>query len=144
MRDPVEPPFSGPVIGLINAVTDWIFVRETIISLTISAAGDIAENDTDTLTETLWQETAQALDLQNVRYKAARIIKEKRATFDQSPAGVAKRQPARTTYDNLFLAGDWTDTGLPATIESAIRSGHNAAAEIVAWQSRQPHRAKQA
>ena len=63
-------------------------------------------------------------------YLAARINKERRATFDQSPAGVAKRLQPRTALTNLFLAGDAIDTGLPATIEGAIRSGERAAALV--------------
>jgi uncharacterized protein with NAD-binding domain and iron-sulfur cluster len=58
---------------------------------------------------------------------AHRIIKERRATFAQTPDEIARRPPARTSYANLWLAGDWIDTGLPATIESAVRSGHSAA-----------------
>ena len=55
------------------------------------------------------------------------IVKEKRATFAATPAQDAKRPPAATRFRNLFLAGDWTQTGLPATIEGAIRSGESAA-----------------
>ncbi|HRK95995.1 MAG TPA: FAD-dependent oxidoreductase, partial [Rhodospirillales bacterium] len=60
-----------------------------------------------------------------------RIVKEKRATFAQTPAEAARRPGARTGHANLFLAGDWTDTGLPATLEGSVRSG-NTAAEAVA------------
>ena len=58
---------------------------------------------------------------------AQRINRERRATFDQSPGGIAKRLAAITPLSNLILAGDWTQTGLPATIESALRSGERAA-----------------
>jgi uncharacterized protein with NAD-binding domain and iron-sulfur cluster len=58
------------------------------------------------------------------------IVKERRATFAATPDQVAKRPKAATRWRNLALAGDWTDTGLPATIEGAIRSGHKAA-EII-------------
>ena len=54
-------------------------------------------------------------------------MKEKRATFAQIPAALPLRPPAETRYRNLFLAGDWTATGLPATIEGAVRSGVTAA-----------------
>ena len=55
------------------------------------------------------------------------IVKERRATFAATPAQDARRPGARTRWSNLFLAGDWTDTGLPATIEGALRSGRRAA-----------------
>ena len=58
------------------------------------------------------------------------MVKEKRATFAATPAQNAKRPPARTRWRNLFLAGDWTSTGLPATIEGALRSGATAAAAV--------------
>ena len=55
------------------------------------------------------------------------IVKERRATFAALPQENAKRPPTQTRWRNLFLAGDWTATGLPATIEGAIRSGNSAA-----------------
>ena len=58
------------------------------------------------------------------------IIKEKRATFAATPAQDALRPGARTQWANLALAGDWTRTGLPSTIEGAIRSGLAAAREV--------------
>jgi uncharacterized protein with NAD-binding domain and iron-sulfur cluster len=60
-----------------------------------------------------------------------RIVKERRATFAQTPDQEALRATAETRWPNLFLAGDWTATGLPATIEGAIRSGECAAALVV-------------
>ena len=55
------------------------------------------------------------------------IVKERRATFAATPTQAARRPAAKTRYANLVLAGDWTATGLPATIEGAIRSGEKAA-----------------
>ncbi|MEL7027670.1 MAG: hydroxysqualene dehydroxylase HpnE [Pseudomonadota bacterium] len=129
---PVEAPDGAVFMGLINARAHWVFVRENVVSVTISAAGDVGEEDAahDELIPALWREVAMALALGGREYEAARIIKEKRATFDQSPAGVARRLPAETAIPNLVLAGDWTDTKLPATIEGAIRSGHTAAAVL--------------
>jgi uncharacterized protein with NAD-binding domain and iron-sulfur cluster len=59
---------------------------------------------------------------------AWQIVKEKRATFAATPQQDARRPQARTSWRNLFLAGDWVQTGLPATIEGALRSGQSAAA----------------
>lgn len=56
-----------------------------------------------------------------------RVIKERRATIAQTPEVLANRPVATTTLNNLFIAGDWTNTGLPATIEGSIQSGRRAA-----------------
>jgi uncharacterized protein with NAD-binding domain and iron-sulfur cluster len=60
----------------------------------------------------------------------ARIVKERRATFRATPAQLRRRPSPATEWPNLHLAGDYVDTGLPATIEGAIRSGFVAAAQI--------------
>lgn len=119
---------AAPITGLVNSDTHWIFVKGDVVSLTVSAADRLGLMDKapDVLAERLWSETARALGL-STQPHATRINKERRATFDQSPAGVARRPKAETPINNLFLAGDATDTGLPATIEGAIRSGEQAA-----------------
>ncbi|MCL5775539.1 hydroxysqualene dehydroxylase HpnE [Limibaculum sp. FT325] len=121
---------AAPLTGVLGATTQWIFVRGDVVSLTVSAADalGLVEADREALTARLWAETRAALGLRATDHTAARIIIEKRATFDQSPQAVAKRAKARTSLENLFLAGDATDTDLPATIEGAIRSGETAAA----------------
>ncbi len=128
VNDPTELEKTAPVTGLVNATTHWAFVRKDVVSLTISAADRLGVMDKapDDLIPDLWKETAKALNISG-GFKTARINKERRATFDQSPAEAAKRPEARTPLENLILAGDATNTGLPATIESAIRSGETAA-----------------
>lgn len=125
---PDPPPGLPPFLGLVGATTHWIFVKGDVISLTVSAAGRLGQMDRapEALMAELWAEVQRALGISRP-YQAARVNKERRATFDQSPAGVARRPTARTPFTNLFLAGDATDTGLPATIEGAIRSGETAA-----------------
>jgi hydroxysqualene dehydroxylase len=59
------------------------------------------------------------------------VVREKRATFSVAP-GQPRRPPTESSVRGLFLAGDWIETGLPATIESAVISGHLAAAAVVA------------
>ncbi|HEX2760970.1 MAG TPA: FAD-dependent oxidoreductase, partial [Rhizomicrobium sp.] len=75
----------------------------------------------------IWADIAKALNI-FVPMPAWQIVKEKRATFAATPAQDARRPEAQTRWRNLFLAGDWVQTGLPATIEGALRSGETAAA----------------
>ncbi len=131
LAKPVDGYDDIPFLGLIDSPVHWIFVRGDVVSLTISAAGALADEPAELLSPKLWIDTAKALDLGDTRYEVARIIKEKRATFDESPAGIAKRKGPRGPLANLLLAGDWTDTGLPATIEGAIRSGERAARILI-------------
>ncbi|MEM7171168.1 MAG: hydroxysqualene dehydroxylase HpnE [Pseudomonadota bacterium] len=117
-------------IGLIGGTADWLFLRRDLVSLTVSAADTLAEEPNDRILEKLWRDTAQCLGLDLEPTPKMRLIKEKRATFSQTPESLDGRPPAATRWRNLFLAGDWTDTGYPATIESAIRSGNRAASLI--------------
>ena len=132
LKRPAPRPDGVGVIGLINAHAHWAFVRGHIVSLTVSAAGDLVDRPSEELLPLFWEETRFALGLIDRDYVAGKIIKEKRATFDQSPESVAKRPGTKTEFENLLLAGDWVDTGLPATIEGAIRSGGKAADMVLA------------
>lgn len=114
-------------LGLVGGTAQWLFVRGDVASVTVSAADALIDEPSEALAERLWRDIAQALVLGPAALPAHRVVKEKRATFAQVPANLARRPPARTRWKNLFLAGDWTATGLPATIESAVTSGHTAA-----------------
>ncbi|MCU0839095.1 MAG: hydroxysqualene dehydroxylase HpnE [Rhodospirillales bacterium] len=114
-------------IGVIGGLSQWIFVRGDVVSVTVSAARGAVEEPADDLLRRMWTEVADVLDLGAVSPVAARVVKEKRATFAQTPAQVARRPRCQTAFANLLLAGDWTDTGLPATIEGSVRSGNTAA-----------------
>jgi squalene-associated FAD-dependent desaturase len=118
------------MMGLVGGFAHWIFVRDDIVSITISAAREEAQLDAEEIAARCWADVQVALGI-NGDLPPFRVVKEKRATFAQDPASVAKRPGASTSLANLFLAGDWTNTGLPATIEGAIRSGRTAAA--LAW-----------
>jgi squalene-associated FAD-dependent desaturase len=123
-----QPLPGRPVLtGLIGGTAQWLFMRDDLASLTVSAADALAEEPAEAIAARLWADTARALDLPVSPQPPGRIVKERRATFAQTPAAAAARPRARTPWPNLLLAGDWTATGLPATIEGAIRSGHIAA-----------------
>lgn len=124
-------PFGSHLLGVLGAKTQWIALRGNHVSLTISAAGALADLSEEELLPQLWRETCLALRLDPERnFAAGRLIKEKRATILATPANLARRPGCVTPYANLMLAGDWTATGLPATIEGAIHSGNVAAALI--------------
>ncbi len=121
----------GPAgfLGLLGGTAEWVFAKPGVLSVTISAANRLVDRPSSDLAATVWPELAAALGITQP-LPAWRVVKEKRATFAATPCQNRKRPGARTTLMNLVLAGDWTDTGLPATIEGAIRSGHVAATAL--------------
>ena len=128
------PPGAPEMLGVLGATTEWIFTHPDRISVTISAADRLVDAPREALARTIWGEVAAALGLGDAPVPPWQIVKEKRATFAATPAQDARRPGQRTAYANLFLAGDWVQTGLPATIEGALRSG-DSAARLVLGQS---------
>jgi len=127
LPEPASLPGGSPLLGLVGSEAQWLFLRDEVASVTVSAADDLAEKPAEEIANRLWPDVAKALSIGEKNLPNNRIIKEKRATFSQSPAALEKRPEAGTAWPNLHLAGDWTETGLPATIEGAVRSGHKAA-----------------
>jgi squalene-associated FAD-dependent desaturase len=123
----VAPP-SGlvPIIGVLNGTIEWLFAFPDRLSITISAADRLLDAPRETLAVKIWGEVAAVTGLSR-QLPPWQIVRERRATFAATPRENAKRPDAATAWRNLFLAGDWTRTGLPATIEGAIRSGNRAA-----------------
>jgi len=118
---------SPEILGVIGAASEWIFRHGDLASVTISAATPYMDDEPETLAKTIWREVATALNLAPSPMPPWRIIKEKRASFAQTPAQVKLRPKAMTRWPNLVLAGDWIDNGLPVTIEGTIRNGETAA-----------------
>jgi uncharacterized protein with NAD-binding domain and iron-sulfur cluster len=100
------------------------------LSVTISAGDRLIDTPREELAKTIWAEVASVTG-SPPELPPWQIVRERRATFAATPEQDLKRPSAETAWRNLALAGDWTDTGLPATIEGAIRSG-NRAAELIA------------
>ncbi|SAL20148.1 amine oxidase [Caballeronia sordidicola] len=124
----VGPPLAfEPVTGLLNGTADWLLAYDDRLSVTIHNADRFIDIPRETLAQTLWQEVAKAARLPVERMPAWQIVTEKRATFAALPSQANLRPATRTRWPNLMLAGDWTATGLPATIEGSIRSGQKAA-----------------
>jgi len=121
---------TGPeprIVGVVGGLAQWVFARGDLASVTISAADAVVDQGAEDIARRCWPEVAAALEIPANNEPPSRVVKEKRATFAQTPAAIKRRAPARSDYANLLLAGDWTATGLPATIEGAIRSGFTAA-----------------
>jgi squalene-associated FAD-dependent desaturase len=116
-------------VGLVNGIAEWIFISPDHVSVTISAANRLIDRPMDDLAIRVWDNVAKALDLEAAQRELPRwrVIKERRATIVANVIQEEKRPGAETDLDNLALAGDWTDTRLPGTIEGAIRSGVTAA-----------------
>ena len=145
--EPIGDMVDAGFLGLINSVAEWVFVKPDHVSVTISAANKIIDQPAADLAVTVWREVVRALELPKARatdIPPFRVIKERRATIKANAEQEEKRPETRTPLANLMLAGDWTDTRLPATIEGAIRSGVLAAQAIVAPRAapKAPRRAK--
>jgi len=118
--------------GLIGGTAEWVFRKHGVISVTVSAADRLTDQPADMLAAMLWRDVAVAFGLPADPVPPGRIVKERRATFRATPAQLARRPAsAAPGWNNFRLAGDYVDTGLPATIEGAIRSGFAAAEAIV-------------
>jgi squalene-associated FAD-dependent desaturase len=120
------PPDAPSMIGVIGGTVEWIFAFPNRISVTVSGADRLVEVERETLAARLWRDVAAVYHLPP-ELPAWQIVKEKRATFAATPEQNANRPTAATPWKNLTLAGDWVQTGLPATIEGALRSGKHAA-----------------
>jgi len=135
----IAPPAAAPpILGVLNGTVEWIFAFPGRLSVTVSAADRLLDTPREELAKAIWAEVAAVTGLADAQPDGLpaglppwQIVRERRATFAATPEQDAKRPGAETAWRNLVVAGDWTNTGLPATIEGAIRSG-NRAAELIA------------
>jgi hypothetical protein len=124
-----------PLVGLPGRNFQWIFDRRAIVggdashlSMISSGAEAIVSQTNDALTAMALLEVREALPAaRSAKLRKSLAVREKRSTFSLAP-DAPPRPGTRTSIDGFLLAGDWIETGLPATIESAVMSGHRAAA----------------
>jgi squalene-associated FAD-dependent desaturase len=128
----IAPPRGQPaILGVVSGNIEWLFAFPDRLSVTISNADRLIDRPRDELAAEIWEEAAALTGLAP-DLPPWQIVKEKRATFAATPAQDAKRPVSRTRWANVVLAGDWVQTGLPATIEGAVRSGYKAASIVIA------------
>jgi hydroxysqualene dehydroxylase len=133
------PVTSDQFIGLVGGPMHWIFNKAALygdrtahLSIVSSGAVELASMDNDAVVKEAWSQLMRALPAAvSRRVVRAVVVREHRATFSLAP-GSPPRPPAITPLPGFFLAGDWTDTGLPGTIEGAVLSGHHAADAVLA------------
>lgn len=133
------PVTSHTFVGLVDAPIHWAFDKAAIVgerashvAVVTSGANDLAAMDNDEVARLAAEHLARALPAMRTRtVLRSVVVREHRATFSLAPGG-----PSRPGVDvgvpGFHMAGDWTDTGLPATIEGAVVSGHRAAARVIA------------
>lgn len=123
----VPCPTPGPrLLGLIGATAEWLSWRDGIACLTVSAADHLLDEAGPDLAQRLWREVAAMLDVAPTLPEDWQLVREKRATFAATPAQERLRPRTGDGPQGVTLAGDWTATGLPATLEGACRSGEAA------------------
>jgi squalene-associated FAD-dependent desaturase len=122
-----DPPKDmPPLIGVVGGLVEWLFAFPQRLSVTISNGDRLVDMPREELAQAIWRDICKAGGVQG-ELPPWQIVRERRATFEATPEQNALRPGASTAWKNLFLAGDWTDTGLPATIEGSVRSGNRAA-----------------
>lgn len=136
-----RPVIDREFVGLIGTRSQWIFNKDLILSqekrsnqiaVIISAARDFVDHTKQALVDMALEELNELIpESRSARLLHSRVVKEREATLAHTIESDSFRPGPRTVVPNLILAGDWTATGLPATIESAVVSG-NTAADLIA------------
>ncbi len=142
-----RPVMDDLFVGLPERKMQWVFdkrqafgERASHLSLVASGADNLVGADSDSLIALAVREVAASLPgARAAVLLRGTVVREKRATFSLAP-GQPGRPSVRTPVDGLFIAGDWIDTGLPGTIESAAVAGHQAARGILNLEPSTGHR----
>ena len=143
-----RPVMTEPFLTLLDTTTQWIFNKTALyadsngkekcapagqyLQLVISASHDLLQKPRQEIIDLCLAEVCAALPAaRDAKLLKATVIKEAAATFSPEPGVDRWRPKQQTSVPRLFLAGDWTDTGWPATMEGAVRSGYLAAEALL-------------
>ena len=143
-----RPVMDEPFLTLLDTTTQWIFNKTSLyadsnakentapkgqyLQLVISASYDLLQKPRQEIIDLCLREVREALPAaRSAELLKATVIKEAAATFSPEPGVDRWRPRQQTSIPRLFLAGDWTDTGWPATMEGAVRSGYLAAEALL-------------
>ena len=129
-----------PFAAGVGTPVQWVFDRTAAaglsegqaLAVSLSGAGEYAQMPTEALREQFLRELARVFPAaRGAQVRGFYVTREHQATFRQAPGSLARRPGPRTRLPNLFLAGAWTDTGWPATMEGAVRSGNRAGDHVL-------------
>lgn len=126
-----EKTINKPFVGFHNSLIHWAFSNKNHTSIVISGADDLIKFDSNEIMNKVSDELTKfnpKFSMQNVT--SYKILKEKRATLKCTSSNEELRKSLKSQLENLIFAGDWTNTGLPGTIEGAILSGKSASNKI--------------
>ncbi len=134
-----RPVLDLPHATLLDRTIQWAFNKSEgkYVQVVVSASRSLLEMPRAEVIALAVRELAEFFPrVREARLEKAQVVKEARATFSARPGMEASRPPARTAIPNLFLAGDWTRSGWPATMEGAVRSGYLAAEAVAEAEGR--------
>lgn len=129
---PKENKLGNNFYGLIGSEIHWIFSHNSHLTCVISDADYLMDKSNEEIMAMIYSQLVKYLKISRDDITKYLIIKEKRATFIPSNKILYNRPNSETQIKNLYLAGDWVNTGLPSTIESAVKSGQTLANDIIA------------
>jgi zeta-carotene desaturase len=124
---------SEPFITSVDGTIQWVFNRTgQYLQIVISASHKLSNRSQQEITDICRRELDDLLPgARGAQLQRSIVVRENAATFSPEPGCDEWRPRQKTSISNLFLAGDWTQTGWPATMEGAVRSGYQAAEGIL-------------
>lgn len=117
-------PGKEPFYAIVGGIAEWVFAKKNLLSVVISAPNlEMVDKSGDEIAKDIWEELLKIPAFPEIEMPQYKVIKERNATMLHNSKNESLRKKTATEFKNLFLAGDWTNTGMPSSIESAVTSG---------------------